>query len=307
MIKVSIIMPVYNAEKLIKKAINSILKQTLESWELLLIDDGSTDNSPQICDAYSSQDNRIKVIHKIHNEGVAMARQTGIDNALGEYSIHIDADDWIEPTMLEELYNSAQNDQADIVIVDYIVNFNNAQKVIKQTPTSLHSKDILIDIFNNKLFGALWNKFIRTNLFTQYNIRFIPNINHCEDILFLVQLLQNNNLIISYLPKAFYHYQINSSSITQNFTYDTYRTRLEFKNKLNELLALPQKSQIIKNVSFGIFTEAFIYRVLSTNEIRKGLYEYRNQISHVKSPKWKIGFYLLKWGFYNLAHKFIHY
>jgi glycosyltransferase involved in cell wall biosynthesis len=307
MIKVSIIMPVYNAEKMIKNAIDSILKQTFKSWELLLIDDGSKDNSPQICDEYSLKDSRIKVFHKKNNEGVAMARQTGINNAIGEYSIHVDADDWIEPTMLEELYNTAQNNNSDIVIADYIINTNNTQRFIKQKPASLQPENILIDIFDNKLFGALWNKLIRTDLFTRYNIKFIPNINHCEDVLFLVQLLQNKKITISYFPKAFYHYQINNFSITQNFTYNTYKTRLEFRNKLKELLVLPQKDLIINKVSFGIFTEAFIHRVLTKDEIKKGINRYRNQIKHIKSLKWRLGFYLLKWGFYSFAHKFIHY
>ena len=86
-------MPIYNAERFLHKAIDSIISQTFPNWELLLIDDGSKDISPQICDQYAIKDNRIKVFHKSQNEGVAMARKTGIDYATGEYSIHIDADD----------------------------------------------------------------------------------------------------------------------------------------------------------------------------------------------------------------------
>ena len=94
----SIICAVYNAQNTIKKCIDSILSQTVKDWELLLIDDGSTDDSSKICDEYASRDNRIKVIHK-KNEGVAATRQCGIDIAQGEYMIHVDPDDWIENTL----------------------------------------------------------------------------------------------------------------------------------------------------------------------------------------------------------------
>lgn len=96
-------------QKSISRLIESLLSQTLKEFEILLIDDGSTDGTAGICDEYASKHTQlptIKVFHK-KNEGVAMARQLGIDNACGEYSIHADTDDWVEPTMLEEMYNKA--------------------------------------------------------------------------------------------------------------------------------------------------------------------------------------------------------
>lgn len=100
---ISIILPVYNAQHSISRTIDSIIMQTMQNWELLIIDDGSTDLSLQICKDYAQKDSRIRVFHK-KNEGVAMARQMGVENAVGEYSIHVDADDWIDSTMLEELH-----------------------------------------------------------------------------------------------------------------------------------------------------------------------------------------------------------
>mgnify|MGYP001347304787 FL=1 len=115
-IKVSIIVPIYNAEKTIKCMLDSLQAQTMSSFEVIIIDDGSTDNSPNICDEYVKKDSRFRVIHQ-PNAGVAMSRQIGINNAHGEYSIHADADDWIEPTMLEEMYNQAKKENADIVLI----------------------------------------------------------------------------------------------------------------------------------------------------------------------------------------------
>lgn len=306
MIKVSIVMPVFQAERFIDKAVQSILNQTLTDWELLLIDDGSTDGTSELCDQYALQDSRIKVLHKA-NEGVAMARQMGVDNAQGEYCIHADADDWVEPTMLEELYNEAQKQHADVVIADYYVNTKGTDKVCKQTPSGITSQQVLMDMFNNKLFGSLWHKLIRTELYKNYDARFFKGINHCEDLLIWVQLLQHSDLKIAYLPKAFYHYSVNDASITRNFTRSTYETRLSFRDKLQELLLIPDAEKYIANVSFGIFTEGFIYNVLSDVEIKEGLNLYEQQIKQLSSPKWRLGFFLLSLGFSKLAHKLIHY
>ena len=117
---ISIIVPIYNAEKYIHRCLDSILAQTYKNFELILINDGSIDNRGKICDEYSQRDNRIKVIHK-NNGGVASARQCGIENAKGEYTIHIDPDDWVESNMLEELYNKAIKEKADVVICDFYV------------------------------------------------------------------------------------------------------------------------------------------------------------------------------------------
>ena len=117
---ISVISPIYNMERLLSKCIDSILAQTFNDFELILIDDGSTDRSGVICDEYATRDSRIKVIHK-KNEGVSIARQLGIDFAQGEYTIHIDPDDWVEPKMLEELYKKAKSEHADMVICDYYV------------------------------------------------------------------------------------------------------------------------------------------------------------------------------------------
>lgn len=306
MTKISIIMPVYNAEKSLNKSINSILTQSMKDWELLLINDGSTDSSPNLCDYFKSKDSRIKVFHK-KNEGVSTARQIGINNASGKYSIHVDADDWTESTMLEELYNKAIKENADIVIADYFINSDKKQIFCKQEPVSLQSNDVLSDILNNKLFGALWNKLIKTDLYKKYNAQFFHGINYCEDVLIWAQLLQYSNLRISYYPKAFYHYYINPTSITHNFTRNTYEIRIKFRDKLQELLKYPNASEIIENVSFGIFIEAFIYNVLSKEEINKGIKLYKRQINQLKSIKWKLGFKLLSIGLTNTAHKLIHY
>jgi glycosyltransferase involved in cell wall biosynthesis len=160
--KISVIIPAYNAQKSISRLIESLLSQTLKEFEILLIDDGSTDGTAGICDEYASKHTQlptIKVFHK-KNEGVAMARQLGIDNACGEYSIHADTDDWVEPTMLEEMYNKAVEENADVVICDFYANDGNMENYIKQQPDALDHISILHGLFQ-QLHGSCWNKLVK--------------------------------------------------------------------------------------------------------------------------------------------------
>lgn len=147
--KVSIIVPVFNVEQYLHHCIGSIIAQTFTDWELLLIDDGSPDKSGDICDGYAKKDGRIRVVHK-ENGGVSSARQRGQDEAIGEYTIHVDPDDWVEPTMLEDLYRKAKDDNADMVICDYYTNEESLQKYIKQEPTKLDSIVVLGELLQWK-------------------------------------------------------------------------------------------------------------------------------------------------------------
>ena len=116
--KVSVIVAVFQAVKTLRRCLDSIKNQTMTEWECLLVDDGSSDGSGKMCDEYASADARFRVIHK-PNEGVAIARQTGIDSAKGDYVIFADADDWVEPDWLEKLYGKISTDEADMAICDY--------------------------------------------------------------------------------------------------------------------------------------------------------------------------------------------
>lgn len=306
MTAISIIVPVYNAAATIGRMLDSIKEQSMSDFEVLMIDDGSTDESGRILDEYSTKDKRFKVFHK-QNEGVAVARQLGVDNAKGEYCIHADADDWMNSTMLEELYTEAKAKDADVVVADYFVCSKQGEIVCKQQPSDLSPEHILQDMFDNKLFGALWHKLVRTDLYRKYNARFFKGINHCEDLLIWVQLLQHHEVKVSYLPKACYHYVVNDNSITRHFTHETYEMRLRFRDKLQELLHVADADSIIEKVSFGIFTEGFIYDVLTEQEIKQGMCQYKRQISVLKSLKWKIGFLMLRIGMFKCAHRLIHY
>lgn len=211
---ISIIVPIYNAEKYLCRCVDSILSQTYTDFELLLIDDGSNDNSAIICDEYEKKDSRVKVFHN-QNQGVSKTRQFGIDRAQGEYTIHVDSDDWVEPNMLKELYSASTLSKADVVICDFYVDMGDSSIVIKQTPSSLDAKNVLRDMFFT-LHGSLCNKLIKRTCYSTFGISFPQDFSLCED-LFVVCSILKNDVNITYLPQAFYHYiqDANDLSITK--------------------------------------------------------------------------------------------
>lgn len=154
--KVSVIVAVYNVAPFLSKCIASLKAQTLKDFEVILVDDGSTDNSGKICDAYARGDNRFKVFHKA-NGGVASARELGVEKASGLYMIHADPDDWVEPTMLEELYNRATETDADVIICDFYVESSFGRELVVQCPKSPNHIVILNQYLNSSLYGACWN------------------------------------------------------------------------------------------------------------------------------------------------------
>lgn len=201
--KVSVIVAVYAAEKYLGRCLDSLLAQTLTEYEVLLIDDGSLDCSGNICDSYAAQDRRFKVFHKT-NGGVASARQMGLSLASGEYVIHVDPDDWIEPEMLNDLYSHACLLNADLVICDFFLHKGDEKSYVCQKPQNLNSASVRKELFEN-LQGYCWNKLVKKSSIQRYGVSFKNNMVVWEDLLFCVELLQNS-ISVAYLPKAYYHY-----------------------------------------------------------------------------------------------------
>ena len=297
-------MPVYNAESFLRRALDSLCAQTLQEWELICVDDGSTDASGRIIEEYASCDNRIRVIHQ-SNSGVAMARQAGVDAALGEYIIHADSDDWVDPTMLEELYRKAKEEDADVVLCDYYVNDQNGQRLIKQQPTQLTSKQVLHDLFH-RLHGGLWNKLIRRNKFLEHDIKFPAGINYCEDR-FVIMSLYCNDIRTAYLARAFYHYYSNPDSITRSYSRRQYDEQQAFLEGIERLLPNEEYQHLIQKERFEAFLEGFIFNVLSEDEIIEASKQFSELAFSCLGLRRRVGFVMIQFGLYKLAHKFIRY
>lgn len=256
--KISIIVPVYKAEKTLDKCIASILSQTFTDFELLLIDDGSPDGSGKICDHYALKDERIHVIHK-NNGGVSSARQAGVDVARGEYSIHVDPDDWVEPEMLQELYRCAKRHDADMVICDFYENTRKSQTYVKQTP-SLNNDELLVQLFST-VMGSTCNKLIKTECYKIYDVQFPREFNYCED-LYVIASFVAKKISISYLNKAFYHYVKDNSLLSQSKFYDekSYQTDIIMERCFNSLLQGTAAENICKEaMQLSIVSRAFYF------------------------------------------------
>ena len=213
---ISVIIPVYNAEKTIRRTLDSIREQTFYDFEVIMIDDGSTDTSGDICDEYTRYDKRFKVKHK-QNQGVSAARQDGIDMAKGEYTIHIDPDDWVEQSMLKELYLKAVESNADMVICDYRELTHDGEVYRKQEPSILTGVVVLNEILCGKLYGALWNKMMRREWLMKTKASFPQELTMREDLIFLSQCLPYAQKI-AYIAKAYYGYERrNTSALTSNY------------------------------------------------------------------------------------------
>lgn len=206
---ISIIVPVYNVEKYLRRCIDSILNQTYHNLDVILIDDGSTDESGKICDEYACKDNRIRVIHK-PNGGLSSARNIGIDNAKGDYIGFVDSDDWVEPEMFYILKKNLEEYDADVSDINAkVVKDEFPFKNSKEKITCYEGTDILRDYFISDRY-ACWRKLYTKSAIS--DVRF-PDGKINEDIIANYLFLKNAKKIVK-SSLVMYHYYNNPLSIT---------------------------------------------------------------------------------------------
>lgn len=232
--KITIIIPVYNVENYLEKCLNSILNQTFKDFNVILVDDGSTDGTGKICDEFKKIDSRISVIHK-KNEGVSIARNVAIEKAEGEYILFFDGDDYVEPYTLEELYKTAKRENVDAVLYGYYLSENGKilETHIPSFKKDYYEKDEIIkevipkfigvsyDDINKWLNGekdalkkentALWRSMVKGDLIRNNHLRFDKNLKVGEDTCFTTEYLSyaKNCYIIK---KCYYYLVVRSTS-----------------------------------------------------------------------------------------------
>lgn len=218
---ISIIVPVYNTEKYLDQCIQSVLAQTYTNWELLLIDDGSTDSSGAICDKYAAVDKRIRVFHK-ENGGVSSARNLGLDNAKGEWITFVDSDDWVEPAMYFEMLEGACLQNSDIVYCDIRMVFTNCTTIHHVAAYDIDKKRFINNFIASK-WTSLCNILVKRTLFEKHGIRHPVKIAFCEDFDVSLRLMIVAQKI-SHIAKPLYNYnQTNQSSALHNISPLYYR------------------------------------------------------------------------------------
>ena len=217
--KVSVVIPVYNAESYIERCCRSLFEQTIDSIEYIFVDDCSPDHSINIVKSllaeYPHREAQTRFIYHSQNAKVARTRQDGVDAATGEYLIHCDSDDWTDREMYEVMYNAAKEHDADIVGCNIMVEHGEWSRVAQFAYAEETKHNFCFDV--DPIYGALYNKLVRRSIITQNNIRFYDGINMGEDygVMFRCRFFSQKTVI---LPNAFYHYnQLNMGSIVHNF------------------------------------------------------------------------------------------
>ena len=207
---ISIIVPVYNAEKYIRRCVNSILTQTFVDFEVLLIDDGSVDDSGRICDEYAIKDSRVRVFHQ-NNQGVSTARNVGLENCTGNWVSFIDADDYISPDFFDCDYSNA----VDVIQKSYSIIYEYENLIVQKPVRSniIKSKKEFLLFYVRKRTNALWDKIIRRDLIG--NRRFDTTVKVGEDFLFFLSLI-NDITKYSFNDIGCYFYNIRSGSAMDN-------------------------------------------------------------------------------------------
>ena len=218
--KVSIIVPIYNAEKAIRKCVESILNQEYKDFELLLMDDGSKDSSPSIIDEYAEKDDRVKAIHK-KNSGVSDTRNQAIDMAEGTYIQFLDADDWITPDATKLLVHAIEDSEADMVIADFyrVVGEHLSKKGDIDTDRILTRKDYADYMLSNPAdyyYGVIWNKFYKKELLDRYKLRMDAELSYCEDFIFNMEYLLHAEHIAVVKSPIYYYVKTEGSLVSQN-------------------------------------------------------------------------------------------
>ena len=237
---VSIIVPVYNAEKFLNRCVDSILGQEYRDFELILVDDGSRDMSGSICDAYAKTDERVVVIHK-ENSGVSDTRNQGIERAKGTYLQFVDSDDALDPDYTQNLVQAALQHNADLVIAPYWMvipsNSSKTGNALETLQTSLgiepeapktevHKYGFLPQgVYSREdyarrlmqqpasfYYGVLWNKLYRREIIAQNQLAFAPDVHWAEDLIFNMGYLEHAEVFVS-ISEAGYHYIQNPKSL----------------------------------------------------------------------------------------------
>ena len=226
--KVSIIVPVYNVEKYLRGCVDSVLSQTYKNLEIILVDDGSPDNCPQICDEYVKLDTRVKVIHK-ENGGLSSARNAGLDEMTGDYVQFVDSDDYIEPEMIETMLSRLESGNGDVAIC-----------LEKCDDEKLFEGDIYKNILEDKIGSQVWRYLFKAEKFAGGGIRF-PIGRNFEDVAIMHNVLYQNKIV--YVARRLYNYNRDN----QDSILNTPNMKKRYKTAVDAAIAFSNRFEWMKD------------------------------------------------------------
>lgn len=273
-INVSVIIPIYNAEKYLTQCIESVLNQTLQNIEIILINDGSKDGSEDICKEFLKKDSRIKYYYKT-NEGLAAARQDGINMASGEYIGFVDSDDWVELDMYEKMYLSAMKNDADVVLCNCF-EYSEKKNRTELRPGAYNESQILEEILPKTLIrideegrrrNIRWSNCLRIykkKTIDENKIQFQKELRRCQDLAFTydVMLCSKN---FYYLDEFLYHNRQDAGSLSRGYTKNMWKL---IKPLIRHIYEATEKSGRLQNISLTHSTAFFLIIDCLLNEFK---------------------------------------
>lgn len=254
---ISVIVPVYNAERWLRRCVDSILAQTFTDFELLLIDDGSTDASPAICDDYAALDPRVRTFHQ-PNGGVSSARNLGLDNARGEWIGFIDSDDWVER---KYLYTLVSSDDGDLNIVNYSIHKDTETFALQAYNNYFSGEGALFDFLQNyvnvHIIRAPWGKAFKRNIIEAHHLRFIEDIVTCEDTIFVLSYCINCRSIRLF-DSALYNYEFSTANSNNSLSRSRNLYIEQYKSIFKKLWSINEDFKSRKGVNIDILISTYI-------------------------------------------------
>lgn len=320
---VSIIMPVYNAEQYLREGVESLINQTYKNIEIILVNDGSTDSSPKLCDEYAENDSRIRVFHK-ENGGTHTARNLGIEEAKGDFLMFIDPDDWFETDTVEQLVKAIIDDELDVVRFNYVREFidhsakkpntllseelmagNDCKKICRRAVGLI--KEELANPENMNFLASVCFAAYRKSIILEKNIRFvnIREIGTFSDGLFNINFLMWAERF-RFIDKCFYHYRkYNTSSATSNYRQDFLNRQLIMFSKLEAMVNLIDREDVYEAYynRIALSTMEMCLNALKSNLSFAGKYKEMKAVLkstiHLNSyKKLSLKYFPIKWKLY---------
>ncbi len=271
--KISVIVPVYNVEKYLDKCVKSIVNQTYTNLEIILVDDGSPDNCPIMCDKWGKKDNRIKVIHK-ENGGLSSARNAGLDSASGSYVAFVDSDDWIDTDALEKMLSSAYENNADIVSAGFYFETLESTNIQILTEQSYTDNDIVFNLLMDNIRPEVCGKLYHFRLIG--DLRFDENVKYAEDLPFNFNIMLNAQRFYNMNTCCYHYLQGNENSITSSYITDARATSWKMFNAIFDKCKGNSKLKDASVYRFTTYTFAVLSRVMAVKSYRK---KYFNEIT----------------------------
>lgn len=283
--KVSIVVPCYGVEKYLDRCMESLVNQTLRDIEIILVDDGSPDRVPEMCDEWAKKDARIKVIHK-NNAGLGYARNSGLEIATGEYVAFVDSDDYVDKKMYDSLFNEAELSHADVVFCGFYIeqksNYWIESKEVTEKTIFNTKEDVerfMLDMIasaphvthERKYQMSVWHSIYKHSIIIDNRIRFHSERKIVsEDIPFQVDYLKQAKTVV-YLPDYFYYYCLNSTSLTTTYSPEKYNRFKTLRNLLRSQLNEIKEGNDRANRIFIGYVRSNIIKLLSSNRTDKDI------------------------------------